>query len=169
MSYPDSPTYSKRQVDEANDLYDEHSIPVVSEKTGVPEGTLYYWKREGHITTEKNHHRWAQLDYDEDTVERAGRLWDVMPLRKVSEIIHVPLATLYRWSRTGLISTDAAHHHKSNAHPDRMKRRARRAAQLVHDLDHSHAEAAEKMDVSPSMVTRYLKMYETGTYVTTQV
>jgi len=164
QDYPLSPKYSRAEIDRANELYDEYPLETVAEKTGIPYGTVQWWRDQGYIESAVDHRSEANRTHDDELVERADYLWDKMPLWKVSNILDVPYETLRNWSKKGWIDTDVTHE-GSDGRGKRNRQRARRAAYLVHDEDYLQKEAAEKMGVSAASVSRYLKMYRTGTFV----
>jgi predicted site-specific integrase-resolvase len=157
-----SSPYTASDVTEANRLWDEMPLPEVSERTGIPDGTLGYWSEIGLISTDTDHRTRAVRSYDKDTIEKAERLWDVMPLTEVSDLIGVPLATLYKWSHKGWISTEMNH---CGAHQTQnMTQKCRRAAHLAYEKDITNREAARRMGVAESTFYRYLRLYRNGTY-----
>jgi len=162
--YPLSTVWTIEEIDRADELYDEHPLREVSEITGIPEGTLSGWSTEGYISTSENWYAEASLKYSKETIERAGRLYDWMPISQVSKVIDVPERTIGGWRRRGYISTDTDHRKPVNATPDRNAKRGRRADHLVNDHGYSQKEAAEKMGVSEAAMCRYLKMYRQGVY-----
>jgi len=86
--------YTIKDIKKVNRLYDHMSQREIAEKTGIPRGTLASWSRKGWINTDTNHQK-GPRKYDEETVERADRLWDVMPLPAVSEVLDIPIPTLF--------------------------------------------------------------------------
>jgi len=153
--------YSASDLKEADRLLDEHPPGVVAEKTGIPKATLRNWVRKGWVT--KPDHRCGPR-YDEEVVERADDLYDRMPLSEVSEVLDVPEGTLQQWAQKGWIGTDVNWLSKANRASKRTRKRARRAARLVYEEGLLQREAAQMMGVSQSSISRYLKMYRTGTY-----
>jgi DNA-binding transcriptional MerR regulator len=162
--YPLSPKYTKAQIDRVDRLYDQHPIETTAEMTGIPAATITWWHKQGYISTDVCHRSRSNRKYSDEVVERADALWDRMPLSGVSDILGVPYETLRNWAKAGRISTDV--NHKSNGGKEnRNRRRAHRAAYLVHEQGYLQKEAAEKMGVSQGSISRYLKMYRTGTFV----
>jgi uncharacterized protein YjcR len=154
-----SSTYTASHIRKADRLYDEHSLREISEKTGIPYGTLSSWSRKGWISTDTNHCA-GPIQYDWDTIERADRLYDRMPTPAISEVLEVPLSTLSNWKDRGWITTERDWHRE--AQNGVRKKSPLRAANLVHEQGLTQKEAAEKMDVHETTIGRYLKDYRKG-------
>lgn len=169
--YPLSPKYTKRQIDEADELYDEVPLREVADRTGIPYGTLEMWRHHGYIGTETDHYAgvaWERSPYTDEDVRRADQLYDRMYIPAVSDVLGIPEKTLYDWQSKGWISTEVDHPHP-NRQPKKNERRARRAAHLVHEQDYTQKEVAEKMGISEGLVSRLMKMYRQGVYVSTEL
>lgn len=154
--------YTISDVQEADDLWDEHPKTIVSERTGIPLGTLDDWAEKGLISTDVDHRAERLSEYPDETIEKADTLWDVMPLPKVSEYLDVPHATLRTWAEKEWISTEADH--RGSHQTGDMPKKVRRAAYLSHDLDLGPREAADRMGVATSTYYRYLRLYRNGEY-----
>jgi len=155
--YPLSSKYRKREIDEADDLYDKYPIPVVSKKTSIPTDTLREWSMKGYIDSKTNHKASANRKYTDEEISRAGELWDRISLTEVGEVMGIPHATLKSWSKKGWIDTSTDH--RSQGRRKRTLRRARRAARLVHEEDCTYRKAAEKIGVSHRTIEKYLSVY----------
>ena len=153
--------YTIKDIKKVDRLYDHMSQREIAEKTGIPRGTLSSWSRKGWINTDTNHQKGARK-YDEETVQRADRLWDVMPLPAVSEVLDIPIPTLFGWAARDWISTDVKW--KGRANKGKRKSSPSRAAQLVKVKGYTQQEAAEAMGVHPSTIRRYLKDYKRGAH-----
>lgn len=156
-------SYSAKDIERADRLWDEHPKHVVAEKTGVSEGALNYWSEQGWISTDTDHRTAAVRKYPEETIERADELWDSIPLTEVSDLIDVPLSVLYNWSQYGWIDTDTVH--SGRYQTEGMEKKVKRAARLAHDTDLTNRDAAKKMGVAESTYYRYLRLYRQGKYV----
>jgi len=148
-------------VQEADRLWDEHPLPVVSEKTGIPRPTLQNWSQRGWISTETNHVG-KDKKYDEETIRRADRLYNRMPIPDISDLLGIPVNTLRDWSRRGWINTTV--NWGARQQTKDMPEKCARAAHLVYDRDLLQKQAAERMGVSESAISRYLKLYRNGKY-----
>jgi transposase len=153
--------YTIKDIKKVNRLYDHMSQREIAEKTGIPRGTLASWSRKGWINTDTNHQK-GPRKYDEETVERADRLWDVMPLPAVSEVLDIPIPTLFAWASKDWISTDVKWRERAN--DGKRKSSPSRAAQLVKVKGYTKQEAAKAMGVHPSTIRRYLKDYKKGAH-----
>jgi len=162
--YPNSTKYSISDVDEADRLWDLYPLHRVSQKTGIPKRTLEDWSKKGHISTNADHSARSQREYtkDHELVQRADRLWDVMPLSDVAEITGASMGTLKYLARKELIHTDT--NHQAQSWEKRNRERAHRAARLASKDGVTQKEVADRMDVSEASVSAYLKMYRQGTY-----
>lgn len=154
-------TYTTADIHDADRLWDECPLPRVAERTGIPESTLRGWAEKGLIDTDVDH-RTAHA-HDQELIERADRLWDRMPLTKVSDLLGISYSTLSSWSEWGWIDTEADH--RGSYQSKDMAEKVRRAAHLVHDQDRTKEEAAEIMEVSMSSLHRYLRLYRNGAYI----
>jgi transposase len=92
---------------------------------------------------------------DGDLVQRVDRLWDVMPLRDVAEIVPRHYGTLKRWSQKGYISTDVDW--RKNCGSDK-KANVRWVANLKRH-GYSRKEISEKTGLGLRSVSRYLNEY----------
>jgi DNA-binding transcriptional MerR regulator len=149
-------------VKQADHLWDHYPLPIVAEKTGIPESTLGYWSQQGLIETDTDHRTRAVRKYDAEKIALADRLWDTMPLHKVSEVIDVPHNTLQKWSERGWIDTETEH--RGRYQTKGMSRKVRRAAHLAHEKEITNREAARRMGVAESTFYRYLRLYRNGEY-----
>jgi transcriptional regulator with XRE-family HTH domain len=153
--------YSATDQQQVDDLLNRYPRHVVADKTGVPKPTIDYWIQQGYV--ENVDQRYGP-DAGWDTVDRADELYDRMPLSQVAEVMGMKQSTLDQWQQKGWITTDTNHRSRSARKARRNRERARRAANLVNDKGLMQREAAEKMDVSQSSISRYLRMYRTGNY-----
>lgn len=148
-------------VRDADRLWDEMSLPNVSDRTGIPVSTLKNWSQQGLINTDATHNG-PDTRLSEETIERIDGLWDAMPLTKISNLLDIPYPTLMHLSETGRISTDTEWRGKHQT--EEMERKVRRATHLVHEKDISKRQAARRMGVAESTFYRYLRLYRNGTY-----
>lgn len=151
--------YTISDIKEADRLYDRMPLREVSERTGIPYGTISSWSRKDWITTERNYLA-GPREYDWETVERADALYDRMPLTSVSDLLDIPLPTLWEWATRGWVSTEV--NWKAKANVGKRKASPQRAAQLVKVKGYTQAQAAKELGVSQSTVHRYLKDYQKG-------
>lgn len=147
--------HTASEVQEADRLWDLMKLKKVAKKTGIPYPTLRTWSSKGWISTQINHQK-GPREYGWDKVKRADKLYDLMSLPRVSEIVDVPERTLYSWKERGWISTD-----KDWRSLCRQEKTAspKRAARLVYDKGLSQKEAANHLGVHQSTISRYLKEY----------
>jgi len=150
-----SSTYTMSDVKEADQLADQMTLTEVAKRVEPTVKTLSDWKQKELITQGFN----PSTKYDKDTIKRADWLWDAMPITDVADVLGVPLSTLDSWRQRGWISTDTDWR-KENTGRDK-KGDPKTAAHLVYDRGMTHAEAADKMGVHQSTVTRYLQQYRT--------
>ena len=152
-------------IQEVDDLYDEHPQREVAAITGIPASTIGTWAAKGWISTDTNH----ETPYSQATIEAVNDLYDQMSLPAISDLKDIPLKTLSDWKQRGWISTDRDVRKHCNATPKKNEQRAHRAHRLVERHGYQQQEVAEKMGVSPSMVSTWLKMYRQDTYIQSEL
>lgn len=93
---------------------------------------------------------------DGDLVKRVDRMWDLMPLKEVAEIVPRDYTTLKRWSMLGYISTDVDWQARRS---DKEKKASVRRVASLKRLDYSHEEISNRLGISKRSVSRYLNDY----------
>ena len=154
-------THTLAEVKEADRLWDEMSLPKVSDRTGIPVSTLKNWSQQGLINTDATHNG-PDTRLSKETIERIDHLWDAMPLTEISDLLGIPYPTLANLSQRDKISTDREY--RGACQTTDMHRKVRRAAHLAYEKDITNREAARRMGVAESTFYRYLRLYRNGTY-----
>lgn len=152
--------YTVSDLQRADRLWDKMSLSEVEARTGIPEGTLKRWSRNGLISTDADH-RGPDTRVAEETIERINVLWKYMPLTAISDLLDIPYTTLNGLRSSGHIHTETEH--RGQYQVKGMKKKTRRAAHLAEKCDTNRA-AAQKMGVAESTFYRYLKLYRQGKY-----
>jgi len=151
-----------QDVRRADQLWDKMPLHRVAEETDLSYYTLKTWAQKGWIESavdwraEKEH----PYAHPEETVTRADRLWDVMPLQDVAGVLDVPYSTLKKWSAKGRIDTDVDWSAKQRERAA-AKRRSR-AVQLVIRQGKTQREAARIMDLSESTISKYITTFKSS-------
>ena len=152
-------------IEQADDLYDDHSQRELAEIMGIPAGTIATWASKGWISTDANH----ETHYTQEQIDAVDSLYDRFSLPVIADLKNIPLRTLSDWKKKGWIETDRDVRKHCNATPDRNRDRAHRAYRLVERHGYQQQEVAEKMGVSPSMVCTWLKMRRQNTYIQSEL
>lgn len=150
--------YTISDIREADRLWDEMPLPDVATALDIPLPTLRDWARRGWIETETVH-QGCRKAHSDQKIELADELWDVYPLSQVSDLLDVPEGTLCGWADKGWISTETDHYRDPE-----MAEKVQQAAEIVYIEGNTQREAAERMEVAESTISRYLKRYRNGTY-----
>lgn len=148
--------YTISDVKKVDRLWDKMSQREVAEKTDIPRGTISHWSNEGLISTEANHLR----KHDAETIERVDALYDVMPLPEIAELLDLSLKTLYWWQSEGIISSKKDWRAQQNG--AEKKAPARRVVSDALGDDMTYQEVADKYEIHPSTVNRYVRLYREG-------
>jgi len=151
------PTYTMKDVQEANRLYDRMPMRDVAEETGISSSTLSNWKQKGLIDTDANH----RTKHSAQDISRASELWDAMPLPQVSELMEIPLSTLRYWSRKCWIETDKDWNvgytgGRSKACPPRP------VVEMYFQSDLTMKEVGDSFGISRFTVGDYVRKYRNG-------
>jgi DNA-binding transcriptional MerR regulator len=148
--------YTMSDVKKVDRLWSKMSQREVSEKTGIPRGTISYWANQGLISTDANHRQ----EYDAQTVQRVDELYDVMPLPEVAELLGIPLKTLYWWQSKGLITSKVDWQSQQNG--AEKKAPAQRVVDRALQDDTTYKEVAKKFGIHHSTVSNYVRQYRNG-------
>jgi len=162
---PKKRTYTAADIERADDLYDDHSQRELAEIMDIPPGTVAGWARKGWISTDENHH----TCYTQSEIDAVDALYDRFSLPQIADLKGIPLRTLSDWKQKGWIGTDRDVRKHSHATPKKNRDRAHRAHRLVKRHGYQQQEVAEKMGVSPSMVSTWLKMHRQNTYIQSEL
>jgi len=152
------PTYTMKDVQEADRLLDEMPMYKVSEKLGMTTRTLSRWKSKGLIGTDIE---WqgGNRKYSDVTISRVDELYDTLPLSAISEVMEIPYSTLKKWSRKGWVSSDKNWQARGGPGP---KANPRLAVEMCVEEGLTQYEAAEKLGVCQSTVSKYIQKYRNG-------
>lgn len=143
------------QVHWADYLWDQMSLSEISERTGIPLGTLKTWSHAGKISTDANHHRGEGPIYPQEVIDRTEALAQVFPLSTVVDFVEPCAATIQRWKRSGVIDAP------DPTPPRRDQTRLQMAhASILRDEGLSPAEIGEELDVTEKTAIRLLGRYD---------
>jgi len=149
-------TYTDADKQKVEDMGHRMPLTEVAEVTGIPYRTILNWSQRGEIDCPDWTHT-QPSKYDDETIARADRLWDGMPLDDVADVLDMPASTLYTWARKGLIQTERDW--RTEGKTSSPKADPRRAQQLVNLHGYTQREAAEKLGVCESTLSRYMNEY----------
>lgn len=155
--------YTMSDVQEADQRWEEMPLPEVSEKTGIPVGTLWGWAKNGLIDTSKDWFsisRRARSPYDEEVISRADELWDVMPLTRIAEVLDVPVDRLRQWSTNGWINTDVNWSIRAGGNAKAVDPTL--VVEAYFESDRSQKEVGEEFGIRQQTVSKYVCQYRNG-------